>query len=630
MQARRGQERTPIRAGIVGAGYVAQFHLDVLKELPGVEAVAVCDVDRHRAEVAARRHGGARAVTDLDELARAGVEVAHVLAPPDLHVAITRRLLELGIGALVEKPLALSSAEARGLQDLADERGLPLGVNHNNVFHPAFARLLADARAGRIGRVEHVQATLAVPLAQLDAGQHSHWMFRAPGNVVFEQAPHPFSQVHALVGQLKRATTTILGTRELQPGQIFHDRWLIAAEAERGTAEVYLAFGPSFMRSTIQVLGSDGALEADLGHNLFAAEAKTPWLDVWNSFLAGWRRGGALRRGAVAGLAGYGRFTLGLGRRTDAYFVGMRESIAAFYRALAAGAPLPHDGTAAAEVLEWCEAVARAAAPDAARPVAAAKRPPASAAVPARPHEVVVLGGTGFIGRRVVTGLLDRGLPVTAVVRRTHGLPPEISAAAEDGRLRLLPGSLEDREALAAAIAGAAVVVQLATGGGETWEEVDRSMIGGSVAAAEAALAVGVSRFVYVSSIAALYCGANGMAAERARSRTASRPTRGRKAAMSTAAARWRPSARSWTSTASAACRSSSCGRAWCSAAARRCSTRGWASGCATTTAWAGAGGTGRCRWSWSRTSPAPSCGWWRTRGTTSTAGPSTSARALR
>lgn len=506
-RARMGEGR-PIRVGVVGAGYVAQFHLDILKELPGVEAVAVCDVDRHRAEVAARRHGGARAVTDLEELARAGVDVAHVLAPPDLHVPITRRLLELGVGALVEKPLALSSAEARDLQRLAEERSLPLAVNHNNVFHPAFARLLAAARAGRIGRVEHVQATLAVPLAQLDAGQLSHWMFRAPGNIVFEQAPHPFSQVHALVGRLRRATTTILGTRELQPGQLFHDRWLVAAEAERGTAEVYLAFGPSFMRSTIQVLGSDGALEADLGHNLFAAEAKTPWLDFWNSFLAGWRRGGALRRGAVAGLVGYGRYTLGVGRRGDAYFVGMRESLTAFYRALAAGVPLPNDGAAAAEVLEWCEAAARAAAPLAARPVAAAKRP--AIAAPARPTEVVVLGGTGFIGRRVVSGLLDRGLPVTAVVRRTHGLPPEISAAAEDGRVRLAPGSLEDREALAAAVRGAHTVVQLATGGGETWEEVSRSMIGGSVAAAEAALAAGVSRFVYVSSIAALYCGADG------------------------------------------------------------------------------------------------------------------------
>jgi nucleoside-diphosphate-sugar epimerase len=50
-------------------------------------------------------------------------------------------------------------------------------------------------------------------------------------------------------------------------------------------------------------------------------------------------------------------------------------------------------------------------------------------------------------------------------------------------------------------------VVHLATGGGDSWEKIERSMIQGSVAVAEAALAAGVERFIYVSSIAALYAG---------------------------------------------------------------------------------------------------------------------------
>jgi nucleoside-diphosphate-sugar epimerase len=124
----------------------------------------------------------------------------------------------------------------------------------------------------------------------------------------------------------------------------------------------------------------------------------------------------------------------------------------------------------------------------------------------------VVLGGTGFIGRRVISGLLERGLPVSAVVRRAHSLPAVLTDAAntaEDGRLRLLPGRLEDAEALANALRGAKTVVHLATGGGDTWEKIERSMVQGSVAVAAAALAAGVERFIYVSSIAALYAGAD-------------------------------------------------------------------------------------------------------------------------
>jgi nucleoside-diphosphate-sugar epimerase len=50
-------------------------------------------------------------------------------------------------------------------------------------------------------------------------------------------------------------------------------------------------------------------------------------------------------------------------------------------------------------------------------------------------------------------------------------------------------------------------VLHLATGKGDTWETVERSMVQGSVAAAEEALSQQVERFVYVSSIAAVYAG---------------------------------------------------------------------------------------------------------------------------
>jgi len=124
-----------------------------------------------------------------------------------------------------------------------------------------------------------------------------------------------------------------------------------------------------------------------------------------------------------------------------------------------------------------------------------------------RTGEVVVLGGTGFIGRRVVARLVAEEQPVTLVARRAHGLAPELRAAIDSGRVRLVRGSLEEPASIAAALDGAHAVIQLATGSGNTWEELERSMVGGSVAVAEASLARGVKRFVYVSSIAALYTG---------------------------------------------------------------------------------------------------------------------------
>lgn len=494
-----------IRAALIGAGWIAIYHAEAMAGIPGLEIAAVCDPDIERARALALQRGIPAAVASVAELEGLGIDIAHVLTPPDLHVQITRQLLEAGIGAFVEKPIALSSREARELAALAEARRLPLGVNHNNLYHPAFSRLLAWVRAGRIGRVEHVRVCLSVPLLQLDAGDYSHWMFRSPENIIFEQAPHPFSQLHALIGRVQEAQTTLLGTRELHPGQIFYERWLVAARAERGTAEIYMAFGRPFQRWTLEVLGTDGSAEADLSHNLFSFEEKTPWLDFWNGFLAGRRRARALHRDTRKNLLGYARQTLGLSGRTDTFFTGMRESVEAFYASLRAGAQPPVDSSGA-EVLEWCEAMARAARAGNLPESRPAVEIPAGPALP-RPGEVVVLGGAGFIGRRVVSGLLARGVPVTAVVRRTHSLAPSLVDAARDGRLRLLRGSLEDRASLAEAFRGAQTVLHLATGGGDSWEKIERSMIRGSVGAAEEALDQGVGRFIYVSSIAALYSG---------------------------------------------------------------------------------------------------------------------------
>lgn len=496
---RRPGERT--RVAVIGAGYIADYHLGCVARIPECELVALVDTDRARAESMAKRFGVERALTSIDELANLRVDVAHLLTPPDTHVALTRKLLDLGLSVFAEKPLALSAADARALDEHARSRGLVVGANHNNVHHPAFTRLLERVRAGEIGRVEHVQVTLSVPLAQLDAGDYAHWMFREPRNIVFEAAVHPLGQVHALIGAPKHVETTLVSRRELHPGQLFVDRWSASGTGERGTMQIYCAFGQGFTRNTLQVLGTDGSLEADLFHNTLSGERKTVWLDFWNSYLASARRGAQMRRDARATAARWFQTTLGFAPRLDAFYVGMRESIERFHANYRAGVEVPTDAKRASEVLAWCDAMANAA--PAAPP--AAKEP--AAAGPARPGEVVVLGATGFIGTRTVAKLLEAGSPVTIVARRAHSLPRIVLEGIESGRIRFVRGRLEDRAGLEKAFAGADAVITLATGNGDTWEAVERGMVRGSVGAAEAAIAAGVRRFVYVSSIASLYTG---------------------------------------------------------------------------------------------------------------------------
>ncbi len=486
------------RVALVGAGAIADAHLAILRTIPDIEIAAVVDSQLERAQHLAARHRVPQAFADLGELAELGIDVAHVLVPPDQHARVVRLLFDLSIGAYVEKPCALSSSEALELDRQSRERMLILGVHHNNVFHPAFARLLARVRAGEIGRVEHVQATWNLPLAQLEAGNFSHWMFRSPRNIVFEQGVHPASQLHALLGRVKSSQAHALSRRELDTGQVFVDRWSLSAVAESGTAQLFLGFGQGLPRSTIQVIGSDGSLEADLLHDTLSGEQKSGWLEFWNSYRATRDRASDLKTDARRVLGDYLKSTLGIGPRRDAWWVGMHDAISAFYGALRGGNPVPCDGDRAAQVLEWCEAAAAPAPPQTLRD------PPLPEPGPPRAGEIALVGATGFIGKRTVARLLELGLPLTVLARRIQGLPPAIAAAARTGHVRVFQGGLDDAATLQRAFEGAEVVMQLATGSGETWAEVESGMVQGSLRAAEIALAQRCKRFVYVSSIAAL------------------------------------------------------------------------------------------------------------------------------
>ena len=269
----------------MGCGAICSAHLEVLASTPGVEVVALVDARIEAAEQLARQHGIPHVSSSIAALREHDVQIAHILTPPPTHAAVLRELLELGIGALVEKPFALSSKEARELAALAAQRQLPLGVNHNHRCHPAFTRLEARLKRGHIGKLKHVQATWSMPLGQLDAGRLDDWMLRAPKNIIFEQGPHPLSQVHALCGRLTEGEAGPLSSIELAPSQTFHPRFSGALTGEYATAEISLGFGQDFECSRLVAIGTDGSLEADFIHDTLTCERKSPWLPFFNGFL---------------------------------------------------------------------------------------------------------------------------------------------------------------------------------------------------------------------------------------------------------------------------------------------------------------------------------------------------------
>lgn len=133
-----------LRAAVIGVGYLGQFHAEKLAALEDVELVAVVDADAARAKAVAAKLG-CEALADPADLA-GRVDLASIAVPTDRHHAVALPLLEAGVHALVEKPIARTLEEADAMLAAAKRGGALLAVGHLERFNPAF-RALAAASA---------------------------------------------------------------------------------------------------------------------------------------------------------------------------------------------------------------------------------------------------------------------------------------------------------------------------------------------------------------------------------------------------------------------------------------------------------------------------------------------------
>jgi uncharacterized protein YbjT (DUF2867 family) len=158
------------------------------------------------------------------------------------------------------------------------------------------------------------------------------------------------------------------------------------------------------------------------------------------------------------------------------------------------------DGAQGRRLVALCEQIAERAG--VANPPA---RPQPSS--PAGTYDVLVIGGTGFIGRPVVAALLERGNRVAVLARNTANLPPLFL----DQRVGVVRGDVTNNDDLRKAMEGVSAVVNLAhAGGADSWPEVERRIVGGARRVAELCLEKGVKQLVHASTIAALYLGDGG------------------------------------------------------------------------------------------------------------------------
>jgi UDP-N-acetylglucosamine 3-dehydrogenase len=142
-----------LRAGLLGVGMMGRHHARVLREIDGVELVAIADPGGDPHGVA----GDLDILPDIDELIAAGIDIAVVAVPTAFHEEAALKLAAAGVHTLVEKPIAHSLEAGQRMVDAFRDAGLVGGVGHIERFNPALQELRRRIEAGELGALYQVQ-----------------------------------------------------------------------------------------------------------------------------------------------------------------------------------------------------------------------------------------------------------------------------------------------------------------------------------------------------------------------------------------------------------------------------------------------------------------------------------------
>ena len=249
---------------LVGCGRIAKRHSELLGhgEIPGARLVAVCDIVPEKARAIGERFG-VPAFSDMDEMARAAdIDVFVVLTESGRHAEHVINLTKYGKHIMVEKPMALTLADADAMIRACDEAGVRLFVVKQNRFNVPVQKLREALEAKRFGKLVMgtVRVRWARPQAYYDQDPwRGTWAY--DGGVLTNQASHHVDLLEWMMGDVEsvfaKATTALVDIEAEDTAVVI----LRFANGALGVIEATTAVRPKDLEGSISILGEKGTVE---------------------------------------------------------------------------------------------------------------------------------------------------------------------------------------------------------------------------------------------------------------------------------------------------------------------------------------------------------------------------------
>jgi predicted dehydrogenase len=195
------RKHVPLNVGMVGCGTIAAQYLKTIHQLPQLRLVAAADLDRARAQAVADAHPGV-SVLSVDELVTSpDVDVVLNLTIPAAHTEVALKAIAAGKDVYGEKPLAVTTLDARAVLDAAATAGVRIGCAPDTVLGSGIQTARKAIDDGAIGAPISATATL------MTAGPerwhpNPDFYYAAGGGPLFDMGPYYITTLITLLGPI--------------------------------------------------------------------------------------------------------------------------------------------------------------------------------------------------------------------------------------------------------------------------------------------------------------------------------------------------------------------------------------------------------------------------------------------
>jgi predicted dehydrogenase len=234
----------------LGAGAWGINHVRVFAAEPDCRVAWICDPDAATWDRARQLAPTARFTASATELlADSAVDAIVIATPSSTHAALACQSLEAGKHVLVEKPLALSVADADRVAAAARRSGRTVLVGHLMLYHPALLQLRRIVDTGELGKLHYLHA------ARRNLGR-----VRTDESVLWSLGPHDLSMLDYLLGESPLAVSA-QGQALLQP--TIEDVVFVTLKYATTLGHVHLSWLDPRKERRLTVVGSSKMAELD-------------------------------------------------------------------------------------------------------------------------------------------------------------------------------------------------------------------------------------------------------------------------------------------------------------------------------------------------------------------------------